>query len=64
MASQETVPVGQDGGKEERYRKLFAELAEARQDPLFQSLVSPPVKGPALPFDRDRSVEERGRRTR
>ena len=64
MASQEPVSAGQEGNKEERYRKLLTDLAEARQDPLFQSLVSPPVEGPALPFERDMLVEEGGRRTR
>ena len=58
------MPAGHEGDKEERYRKLLADLAEARQDPLFQSLVNPLVEGLALPFERDRSVEERERQTR
>ena len=50
MASQESVPARQEENKEERYRNLLAQLAEAKQDPLFQSLVNPPIEGLALPF--------------
>lgn len=64
MASQEPVPTVQEGNKEEQYRKLLADLAKARQDPLFQSLVNPRVEGPVLPLERDRSVEGRGTRNR
>ena len=58
MASQEPVSADQEGNKEEQYRKLLADLAEARQDPLFQSLVNPPVEGPVLPSERDQQKKE------
>ena len=59
MASQGQVPARQEENREDRYKDLLAQLAEARQDPLFQNLVNPPVEGPSLPPVMVRPADER-----
>lgn len=44
MATQAHVQAGQQGDKETRYKDLLAQLAKARNDPIFQNLVNPPME--------------------
>ena len=44
MASQGHAPTRQEENRENIYQDLLAQLAEARNDPLFQRLLNPQVE--------------------